>query len=114
MSFNTHAVHAIPKDPDEDMSEGRGEVVFEGDEDECAEYIFRNESDDDPDRYEVREAESTFESFSVTIDLGNAAMRNPEHVIDALRRVATMMEGGAYEGTVMDNLGNSVGTWRFA
>jgi hypothetical protein len=54
--------------------------------------------------------------FRLTIILGNAAMLTPEHVADALRRVAGELDRcGLPEeaGSIRDLNGNRVGTWRY-
>lgn len=55
-------------------------------------------------------------SFEFNICTSNAAYVDmPEvEVVSALRKVAEMIESGAYtEGTVRDSNGNRVGTWKF-
>jgi hypothetical protein len=57
-------------------------------------------------RMELREHQ-----FGVLIDLGNDAMREPEHVSDALRSIADKIDSGEYTGTVTDENGSNVGTF---
>lgn len=54
------------------------------------------------------------ETFTLKITLGNAAMRTPLDVADALRRAAAGVERGEESGTIRDVNGNTVGTWRGA
>lgn len=51
------------------------------------------------------------ETFALELELGNAAMREPWDVAQALRRVADAVENGAGAGRVGDVNGNTVGTW---
>jgi hypothetical protein len=50
--------------------------------------------------------------FTLTIESGNAAMRNPSDVADSLRGIAARIDAGELEGAAMDANGNTVG--RFA
>lgn len=50
-------------------------------------------------------------TFTVTIQLGNAAMENTDHLAEALRGVAGQLESGRTEGRVMDENGNTVGSY---
>lgn len=54
-----------------------------------------------------------YENFKLEIELGNAAMKSPDDVARALRRIADRLEAGAEGGKVMDSNGNSVGKWGF-
>jgi hypothetical protein len=54
------------------------------------------------------------ERFTLTVELGNAAMSTPEDVADALREVADALEAGASSGIVRDVNGNTVGRWELA
>lgn len=47
--------------------------------------------------------------FMVTINLGNDAMREPEHIAEMLDRVAQAVRGGMTEGPLRDLNGNRVG-----
>lgn len=53
--------------------------------------------------------------FTLSIDLGNAAMRGPEHVAAALRDVAEDLHSaggfGGSPGRIRDANGNTVGEW---
>lgn len=52
--------------------------------------------------------------FSLSIELGNEAMRTNFDVASALERVALSIRGDGYaNGTVRDENGNAVGTWAF-
>ena len=55
------------------------------------------------------------EQFKVTIELGNDAMRHGYDVAKILREVARQMQSlelsRDYSKTIMDDNGNSVGTW---
>lgn len=56
------------------------------------------------------------DSFSLDIDLGNAAMQSPEDVADALRATADKLDAAAGyvgEGAIHDANGNRVGGWGF-
>jgi hypothetical protein len=56
------------------------------------------------------EEEYPYSEFTLRIDLGNDAMREPEDIADALRRVAQMIENShGAGGSIMDNNGNTVG-----
>lgn len=54
--------------------------------------------------------------FTMTIELGNAAMETPEDVADALRRAADVIEGASVEvgeeAAIRDLNGNAVGRWK--
>lgn len=51
-------------------------------------------------------------TFTLEIQLGNAAMQTPEDVALALRELAERLEGsGPTEGMVRDENGNTVGRW---
>lgn len=50
----------------------------------------------------------------VTIELGNDAMQTPKDVAEALRELATTIEGkeaGNHSGTILDDNGNTSGSW---
>jgi DUF917 family protein len=49
--------------------------------------------------------------FTLTIQLGNAAMQTGEDVAEALARVADSLQGGVQSGTIRDVNGNTVGSW---
>ena len=49
--------------------------------------------------------------FKLSIALGNDAMQYPEHITDALRRVAWDIDRGKTHGQVIDGNGNTVGNW---
>jgi hypothetical protein len=55
--------------------------------------------------------------FVCTIDLGNDAMRIPQHVSEALRGVAAVLlradNQGRRDGSVYDEKGNRVGSWSY-
>lgn len=53
--------------------------------------------------------------FSLEIRLGNAAMRTPEDVADALRRTADRLEGAqeCLRAEIRDLNGNVVGSWSY-
>ena len=48
---------------------------------------------------------------TVLMGMGNEAMQTAEEVAAALRKVADRIENGARSGLVMDENGNSVGSW---
>lgn len=52
------------------------------------------------------------ESFTIKIDLGNAAMRTPEDVAEVLKRIAAYMNkhGSWPHAKILDLSGNAVGT----
>ena len=52
-------------------------------------------------------------TFSVTIQLGNATMCEPEDVAEALREYLPRIEAGERQGFILDANGNAVGTWGF-
>jgi hypothetical protein len=54
------------------------------------------------------------DTFTLTIKLGNDAMQAAEDVARALRTVSIMLDDGYTEGRVMDENGNSVGTFALA
>jgi hypothetical protein len=83
----------------------RGEyVVYDGDR-ELAAFSFESEAAEYVDEHGY-----PYSEFTLRIDLGNAAMRSPEDIADALRRVAQMIENShGAEGSIMDNNGNTVG-----
>lgn len=49
--------------------------------------------------------------FTLNIDLGNAAMAEGEHVAGALRAVADKLEGGYTSGPIIDENGNTAGSF---
>ena len=49
--------------------------------------------------------------FTLTIQLGNAAMQTSEDVAEALARVADSLLAGVQSGTIRDINGNTVGSW---
>ena len=49
--------------------------------------------------------------FSLTIELGNDAMKNRFHIIKTLGQVAKKVADNQQSGKIMDVNGNSVGTW---
>lgn len=54
------------------------------------------------------------EKFTLEIELGNSAMMNNEHLIDALTQLADRLGCMAYEkttGKIQDRNGRSVGSW---
>lgn len=55
------------------------------------------------------------DQFTITIDLGNAEMSRPDHVVDALREVADQLEAEGPDdfasGSVYDVNGNTVGSY---
>jgi hypothetical protein len=54
------------------------------------------------------------DTFTLTIELGNDAMRKRRHVASALRDVANAIgQGQADEGRIRDENGNTVGRWEF-
>jgi hypothetical protein len=54
------------------------------------------------------------DEFKVKITLGNAAMETAEDVATALHEVAERLKDGETEGTIMDDNGNKVGTFRLS
>jgi hypothetical protein len=55
------------------------------------------------------------DQFTITIDLGNAEMSKPDHVVDALREIADQLEAEGPDqfasGNVRDVNGNTVGSY---
>lgn len=52
--------------------------------------------------------------FTITIELGNDAMKSRRHVANALREVAkTILENEDPEKKIRDLNGNTVGKWEF-
>lgn len=49
--------------------------------------------------------------FTVTIELGNAAVEDALDVSNALRRVADLIDNGAVSGAILDANGNTVGSF---
>jgi hypothetical protein len=49
--------------------------------------------------------------FTLTIELGNDAMNDNEHIAGALRAVAGKLEGGRDGGYILDGNGNNVGAY---
>ena len=49
--------------------------------------------------------------FTLTIQMGNAAMQTGEDVADVLHNVASDLLTGRTSGTIMDANGNTVGSW---
>jgi hypothetical protein len=49
--------------------------------------------------------------FALTIELGNAAMRNETHVAAALLRELGAIAAGEERGIIRDLNGNTVGSW---
>jgi len=49
--------------------------------------------------------------FTLRIELGNDAMRSPDDIAAALRRVALKVQGGTGTGKVWDVNGNAVGAF---
>lgn len=56
----------------------------------------------------------TWDAFRLALELGNDAMREPEHVADALEQVAERLREGATSGRVRDENGNTVGRWELS
>ena len=50
-------------------------------------------------------------TFTLTIQLGNAAMETSDDVAEALRRVADKMERNGFDGRIVDLNGNTVGKY---
>lgn len=50
--------------------------------------------------------------FHLSIELGNEAMENAEHVADALETVVKALRAGRTDGRIRDENGNSVGEYR--
>lgn len=57
----------------------------------------------------------SMDQFTITIDLGNAEMCKPDHVVDALREIANQVEAEGPDdfaaGNVRDANGNTVGSY---
>ncbi len=53
-------------------------------------------------------------TFTLRIELGNAEMRRPEHVADAVIALRDRLEAGDREGRVYDVNGNTVGSFSYA
>ncbi len=51
--------------------------------------------------------------FEAKIETGNEAMQSPYDVAQALRRIATKLDRDLQAGTVLDENGNTVGSWTF-
>lgn len=49
--------------------------------------------------------------FTLTIELGNDAMKSPEDIADALRKAASHIQAGYGNGSVRDLNGNTVGSY---
>lgn len=49
--------------------------------------------------------------FAAWIRFENEAMQDPRDAAEALEKVVAQLNAGAYEGTIMDANGNSVGAW---
>lgn len=49
--------------------------------------------------------------FTLTIRLGNEAMRDTDDITAALQSVAAKVAKGQHDGTIMDTNGNRVGSW---
>ena len=49
--------------------------------------------------------------FEIHIDLGNATMKSAYDVMSALRAVINRLSRGEESGKVMDENGNTVGSW---
>lgn len=54
------------------------------------------------------------DTFTLTITLGNDAMREPDDVAQQLEIIAGKLRDGYTSGKVVDVNGNSVGEFRFA
>ena len=50
-------------------------------------------------------------TLTITIDLGNDAMRTPEDIADAIEHVRRRVLEGREYGTITDGNGNKVGTF---
>ncbi len=60
------------------------------------------------------EDDATFASgdtFSMTVQFGNAAMREGEDLVRPLRQVADRLVNGETSGSIRDENGNTVGAW---
>ncbi len=66
--------------------------------------------------YDTRDQEGRepLGDFTLTIATSNDAMNEPIDVAFALRRVAQRLSDGDTSGRVMDQNGNTVGTFEFA
>ncbi len=54
----------------------------------------------------------TLGTFTLTIELGNAAMQGPDDLASALRDIADEVEARTeYPRSIRDENGNTVGTW---
>jgi hypothetical protein len=56
----------------------------------------------------------TDETFTLTVEMGNAAMETREDLAGALEAVAEKLRNGRDGGHVMDENGNTVGTFELA
>jgi hypothetical protein len=56
----------------------------------------------------------TDETFTLTIEMGNAAMDTREDLASALEKVAEKLRNGRDGGSVVDENGNTVGTFELA
>jgi len=54
------------------------------------------------------------DQFKIWITLGNEAMQTGDDIARALRDVAAKLEGGEIEGTIRDENGNKVGTFKLS
>ena len=52
------------------------------------------------------------EDFELSIEMGNDAMQDAEDVASALERVVARLRAGSVQGTVVDDNGNRVGSWK--
>lgn len=52
--------------------------------------------------------------FTLTIEMGNAAMQDHADVADVLRELAERLEAGELNGSVRDYNGNTVGRFALA
>ena len=78
----------------------------------CADEFPECRSERDQKAHEV-------DNFTLSIDLGNAAMQTPDQIADALRKVAEKLTdrgdfSGPEDGTIRDYNGNTVGQWNVA
>lgn len=53
------------------------------------------------------------QTFKLTINMGNDAMREAEHVAGALNRTVDAVACGFTNGAIIDDNGNTVGRWEF-
>lgn len=51
------------------------------------------------------------DTFALNIELGNDAMQDGSDVADALIDVADRLRAGGTSGSVIDDYGNTVGSW---